>query len=607
MLAAVQEGNVKTLRIGEDLQLPIAAVTERLAFLGMSGGGKTYAAMKLAELMLEVGAQVVALDPVGPWWGLRASGKGVGFPIHVFGGIHGDMPLVHTAGALVADLVVEKGISAVLDVSDFTGGQMATFVSDFAERFFDRKKRTPTPVHLFLEEAHFFIPQVLPPGERGDKAGVMMGRVDRIARVGRNYGIGSSIISQQPQSVKKTALNQARTIFAFASGGKHERTAIIDWFGSNTRADNDAIFELLRHLENGVAYCASTWLKIEGRKVHIAAKQTFDSSKTPQFGEILPKPKTLAPVDVEAVKGAMAEVAAERERDDPRSLRKTIAEKDRRIAELERELAKKPAAAPPGPAKEKRVEVPVLKDGQLKRVEALLDRYGEVGGKLFEVGREIADALHKLSPEWSRAHSGLGFSAAPRPAALPPPARRPIAPASDLKSRGFPRATPARPPAEGEPDLRRGERRILEVLARSRPARRSRAQLGTLSGFTPSGGTFGTYWGVLRRYGLVDEGPDGLASITEAGLAAIGAAGDAPAQTREEIVETWRRALRAGERAMLDALLAAPNGLSRDDLGERTGFAASGGTFGTYLGVLRRNGLAEVEGVLVRAGEVLLG
>ena len=146
---------------------------------------------------------------------------------------------------------------------------------------------------------------------------------------------------------------------------------------------------------------------------------------------------------------------------------------------------------------------------------------------------------------------------------------------------------------------------MLEVLARTHPAKRTRAQLGTLSGFTPSGGTFGTYFGVLKRYRLLEEGPDGSVTITEAGLAQVGGTPPAP-QTTEEVLETWRRALRSGEREMLDVLVDVyPRAISRTELGERAGFTASGGTFGTYLGVLRRNGLAEVVGDEVRAGEAL--
>jgi hypothetical protein len=77
-------------------------------------------------------------------------------------------------------------------------------------------------------------------------------------------------------------------------------------------------------------------------------------------------------------------------------------------------------------------------------------------------------------------------------------------------------------------------------------------------------------------------------------------------QATEELLHLWRGALRAGERKMLDELVAVyPGMLSREELGERAGYTASGGAFGTYLSTLRRNGLAEVDGDIVRASETL--
>jgi hypothetical protein len=52
------------LPFADDLLLPIDVVTRRLAWLGIPGSGKTYAAMKLAELMLEQNAQIIVFDPV---------------------------------------------------------------------------------------------------------------------------------------------------------------------------------------------------------------------------------------------------------------------------------------------------------------------------------------------------------------------------------------------------------------------------------------------------------------------------------------------------------------------------------------------------------------
>ena len=57
---------------------------------------------------------------------------------------------------------------------------------------------------------------------------------------------------------------------------------------------------------------------------------------------------------------------------------------------------------------------------------------------------------------------------------------------------------------------------------------------------------------------------------------------------------------------MLEALVDVyPQPLTREALGERAGFTPTGGTFGTYLGTLRRNGLIEVTGDEVRASQTL--
>jgi hypothetical protein len=48
-----------------------------------------------------------------------------------------------------------------------------------------------------------------------------------------------------------------------------------------------------------------------------------------------------------------------------------------------------------------------------------------------------------------------------------------------------------------------------------------------------------------------------------------------------------------------------PKALAREELGVRTGYTATGGTFSTYLGTLRRNGLIEVMGDQVRASRTL--
>ncbi len=49
---------------------------------------------------------------------------------------------------------------------------------------------------------------------------------------------------------------------------------------------------------------------------------------------------------------------------------------------------------------------------------------------------------------------------------------------------------------------------MLQTLAQRYPTPLTRAQLGTLAGFTPSGGTVGTYLGTLRRNELIEVDRD---------------------------------------------------------------------------------------------------
>ncbi|PZR07092.1 MAG: hypothetical protein DI536_28975 [Archangium gephyra] len=558
---------MKALRISEDLELPLDAITERLAFLGQSGGGKTYAAGVLAEQMLELGAQVVVLDPVGPWWGLRSSadGKKAGYPITVFGGIHGDVPLTHTAGAIVADVLVDRGVSAVLDVSDFTVGQMHQFVRDFAERFFDRKKRNPTPVHLFLEEAHTFLPERLPPDPM---AATMLHRLERIVRVGRNYGIGSSQISQMPQAVTKKTLNQAALCFAFRTVGKHERKALRDWFDQHGGGE---LVKELPSLAKGVAYAVSPgWLQVT-KAVRIAAKTTFDSSETPKFGGKPTAPKVLAPVDVEQLRAAMGSAMEEAEKDDPKALRK-------RIVELERQLAAKPAA--PAPV-ERIIEKPVLGEKEVNALREVVAAHGRAAEAMQSVVTPIIEALRQVTRPGTPQDAN-GYNTRRPPVPRPEPRQRP--------------AARARSDQQGGQGLGGGERAMLEALVSRHPTPLTRNQVAMLSGYAAGGGTFAKYLSTLKSGGFVVTSGDQL-SATAAGVAA---AGDVAPIT--DVVLMWRAKLGGGERRMFDELVDVyPESLERAELGERTGYESKGGTFAKYLSTLKSIGVVEVSGGKVSA------
>jgi DNA helicase HerA-like ATPase len=54
----------------------VAPLDDRIAIVGTAGSGKTYAAKGFIEQLLDSGARVTIVDPLGVWWRLRASADG---------------------------------------------------------------------------------------------------------------------------------------------------------------------------------------------------------------------------------------------------------------------------------------------------------------------------------------------------------------------------------------------------------------------------------------------------------------------------------------------------------------------------------------------------
>ena len=327
---------MKKIKLGEKFDLPEDVITQMMAFLGRRGSGKTYGAGKFIEGLYDIGGQFIILDPVGVWWGLRldADGNKKGLDITIFGGLHADVPLEPAAGTLIADLIVDKGISAIIDISQFEfNTDKAKFAEAFASRFFYRKKSRPSAVHLVIEEAQEVCPQNPAKGEER-----MLGAFNRIIKLGRNFGIGITLISQRPQEVNKKALNQTECLFAFQMTGLHERKAVEAWIADKGLDKNLA--DVLPKLEIGEPHVWSPqWLKIS-KQVKIGRKRTFNASSTPKLGAKPVKIKKLNPIDIQKIQKEMAETIERAKAEDPKELRKEIRSLE---AQMRGEKSRKPS------------------------------------------------------------------------------------------------------------------------------------------------------------------------------------------------------------------------------------------------------------------------
>jgi hypothetical protein len=584
------------LKLADNLKLPPdEAITQKYGFIGRSGSGKSYAAMRLAELFLEAGGQVIALDWVGIWWSLRlaSNGKDVGFTnVYIFGGEHADVDLRPESGALMADLVVDKHISVVLDVMHFRKAERTRFATAFAEQFFHRKKTARTACHLFIEEAQAYLPQMV----RGEEAR-MVGVFEDIGKVGRNYGIGNSLISQRPQAINKDVLNQVEVLLAFQTNGPQERKAIAGWTAENTTAGAAMMQDLPKlHVGNALVW-SPQWLRL-AEKVHISKRETYDASSTPTARAKSIRPKTLAKTDIEQLGAQISATIEKAKADDPRELRK-------RIAELEKQLkAVPPTHTPAGkPAKEKRVEVPILKDGQVARLEKACERIGGLGPILAAASTEILAALKAAvqPPAVSgggRVHPGpighrpldAGRTAAARE--LPSAAVR----RGDAPGR---RSEPARAAASSNGYLPPGEKAVL-IAAAQYPEGLTREQASILTGYKRS--SRDAYIQRLQTKGYVEPG-GGTIVATPAGVAALG--NDyAPLPTGVDLQDYWLQRLPPGEKAVLEAAISAyPHAVDREDLSTSTGYKRS--SRDAYIQRLQARQLLAKGGGPVIANQVL--
>lgn len=311
-----------TSTAGEIVSLPLDALTTMIAIIGRRGSGKTTTALVLAEEYIKAGLPVVLLDPLGVHYGLRSSADGErpGLPVTILGGAHGDVPIETTAGALVADLVVEQPGAYIIDFSGFESRSAEKrFATDFAERLYRAKNKDKSAMGLIVDEADTFAPQQAKGEER------MLGAFEAIARRGRVRGLGMVAITQRPAVLNKNVLSQTELMIAHQLTAPQDRDAVRAWAEGNATQEQASLFlKSLASLQVGEAWLWSpAWLEIFER-IQVRRRETFDSSATPKAGEVRVEPRVLAAVDLEALRTRMAETLERAVADDPKGLRAEV-------------------------------------------------------------------------------------------------------------------------------------------------------------------------------------------------------------------------------------------------------------------------------------------
>lgn len=576
------------IRLARNLAFPTEVVTQTLAVLAKRRAGKSYFARRFAEQLWRAKQQIVILDPKGDWWGILSSrdGKSPGLPIVIFGGARGHVPLEPGSGQLVAELVVGERLSALLDLSEMRKHERATFCADFLETLYRLKsqERYRTALMLIIDEADAVAPQQTKNlGVRGGNVERMLGAAEDIVRRGGQRGLGCMLVTQRSAVLNKNVLTQTEILITLRTIAPQDLDAMQAWIDVHgTDEQRKTLRTSLPSLPIGNAWVWSPgWPTDDGlfERIEVLPIETYDSFATPKPGERRREPKTVAEVDLDAVRKQMAATLKNAAQRDPKALQK-------RVAELEAQVrpAPAPAAAPAKPPKT--IEVPIFKDGHLQRLEQAIDRMRVAVDDLREFAASAVERL-EVRPA----------AAAPAPA-ITAARLMPSAMQAAKRVRAVPPPAPARPAAAKQAgDLRigAGHMRMLQALAQAPSGFLSRTQLAVRSGYASSGGSFANLLGALRSAGLV-VGNNARLELTDAGRA-LGPFEQLP--TGRALYDYWFSGVGLKCSAEILRVLfeqmhsARPKPLTAEEIAARTvsatggPYEATGGSFMNGLGKVR--------------------
>lgn len=308
------------------LKMPINAATKSFAVLAKRGAGKTYLGGVMAEEFTKCNIPFVVFDPIDVWWGLRvaADGKGAGLPVVVFGLRHQDIELDRNMGREIARAVVSENISCVISTFGMPKVAMRHLVAEFAEELLHINN---TPRHVFIEEAHEYVPQRIAPG-----SGKTFAAVEALVTMGRNQGIGVTMLNQRAATINKDVLTQIDTLLALRSVGPQDRDALQAWVEEQeAEGDFKKFIADLSSLPTGTGWVWSPEFLGVFEKFKIRKRETFHPDREKTGGFVMP---TLDQGDVQSFIGKFKTQIAEAEKKAlPGKARKTIDREQRKLVD----------------------------------------------------------------------------------------------------------------------------------------------------------------------------------------------------------------------------------------------------------------------------------
>jgi hypothetical protein len=250
------------------------------AILGIRDSGKSYTAIKIAEIFFDAGIPFVAFDPIGRWRFLRVPGNGRGYPVVVAGGMAADLPLTAASAPEIVRAAMQAGVSLVVDLYDIeiSKADWRKIVGE-AVRVLLYENGQHGLRHIFIEEAAEFAPQRV-----GPEQGRVYAEIEKLARMGGNARLGYTLINQRAEEVNKAVLELCDNLFLHRQKGRNSLNALTKWLDlADVQPGSKEIIKSLPTLPQGECWA---WMAGSNQpaRIRVPSKNSFEPDRRAMRG-----------------------------------------------------------------------------------------------------------------------------------------------------------------------------------------------------------------------------------------------------------------------------------------------------------------------------------
>jgi len=564
-------------------------IKSRALFQANSGGGKSYILRKFLEKSHGKIQQII-IDPEGEFGTLRekydyllvSKGEGANIQLNI-----------NHAG-LLARRLLETGANAILDLYELNPFERIAYVKAFCDALINLPKSLWHSCLIVIDEIHTFAPE----NSKGNAGSLEA--VAALASRGRKRGYALIGATQKLSKFHKDVAAELNTKFT----GR----CILDI--DQKRAAAELGLQDYKSLRNLKYEFWAFGPAISGEPILVKSYEV--ETKHEDIGNT--RITTIADQDkltklMEQFKDLPTEAANELKTKE--DLQKKIREQDQTIRTLNANL--------------KHVELNTVDPKRIQEAETISF------GKGFNVGfaechkkwQQYANQLEKKYDELKQKMAKInaisidainienGIQNLVRPDSspnspmeikLPKETKLPPAPTVSTKSVVVTRPVTVGEPLTNNDILSPAETRVLIAIVQRPNHAGSRIQIGVMTEYTPSSGSFRNIIGKLRSSGFIQYSGDDLIA-TESGISAAGNYEPLPTD-HSTILSNWCAKLPGPEKKILTAVCEVyPDTMTREELGEKIGQSSTSGSFRNSIGHLRSTGLIEYIDKSVKASK----